>query len=68
MMDEVLDILTGLFLMIMGIKLFKNPKIYSSAYQYTWDTTGYNIPLGLVLIGFGLYLIWSTYKKWRGNR
>lgn len=67
-MDELFTVLIGLWLIIVGIKLFSNPKIYSSVYQYTWDTNGYNIPVGLVLIGFGLYLIWSTYKKWRGNR
>jgi|GEM_PF-6601173 len=68
MEDELMKALLGIILIFGGAGVIKDPKIYSSVYQYTWDTTGYNIPLGLVLIGFGLYLIWSTYKKWSGNR
>jgi hypothetical protein len=53
-------VLLGGLLVFLGIKIIRDPKLYSAIYQYTIDFTGYNIPLGIFIILVGIGFIWTS--------
>jgi len=56
-------ILSGILLIIGGISIIVNPAFYHQIYQFYFDYRGYNIPLGIFMIGVGVLLLWTTLRK-----
>jgi len=56
-------ILSGILLIIGGISVIVNPAFYHRIYQFYFDYTGYNIPLGIFMIGVGVLLLCTTLKE-----
>ena len=53
----------GITLIIMGLLLICNPKFYHHIYEFYFDFTGYNIPLGIAMIILGVAFIWTEVKN-----
>ncbi len=62
-MDKIGPTLAGIALIFLGIGVTLNPKSYGPIYRYLVDYTGYNIPLGIFVIGVGMLLLWTTFRK-----
>lgn len=59
--EKIFYILGGLIIIAFGIFIIIHPKIYE--YGQAVDLTGYNIPLGILIIIMGAYLIWIQFKQ-----
>ena len=46
-----------------GIRIFVNPTFCWNKYSYCADTSGYNIPLGLVMITIGIISVLTKFKS-----
>lgn len=66
-MDKIGPTLAGIALILFGISVILNPTSYGPIYRYLVDYTGYNIPLGVFIIGVGVLLLWTTLKKKKGS-
>ena len=49
--------------LLLGILVFLDSKIHSVAFQYTWDISPLNIPLGLALMAGGGYVLWLALRR-----
>jgi uncharacterized membrane protein HdeD (DUF308 family) len=58
-----MDVFAGCFSILVGVMICLQPMLYSQRYGHTLDFTGYNIPLGTLLIIFGILAIWSEVRK-----
>jgi len=59
---EIGPFIAGVFAFIEGVRIILNPEVYNWVYRYTWDLTGYNIPIGTAIAAAGAWLIWSAFK------
>ena len=62
-MDRLGYIFLGLLLIYLGFEITLDPKVYNPIYDYHFDFTGYNIPLGIAMIILGVAFIWTEVKK-----
>ena len=62
-MDRIIFVLIGFIMVILGLGILFEPRFYSFRYNYHFDLTGYNIPLGIFIIVVGILFIWRTLKK-----
>ncbi len=62
-MNTIGIIVFGLLLIYFGIEISIDPKVYSPIYDFQFDFTGYNIPLGIAMIVLGVAFIWTEVKK-----
>ena len=62
-MERIMFILLGGSLFILGFAIVVNPRFYDFIYNYYFDFTGYNIPLGIFIIVVGILFIWTSLKK-----
>jgi len=53
----------GFILIAWGITICFIPVYSSSRFNMTFNFTGFNIPLGLIIAVIGTFFVWSTYKK-----
>lgn len=61
-MDKFFQTLLGIWLIIWGVIIIRDPKFNSARFYYI-DFTGYNVPLGIFLIVIGMSFIWLILKK-----
>jgi len=55
--------LLGCILIVWGICICFIPIYFSSRFGVTFNFTGFNIPLGLVIAALGAFIVWSTFSK-----
>lgn len=55
---DIQPFIAGVVVLIEGIHIVFNPNVYSPIHKYTWDLTGFNVPLGIA----GAWLIWNAFK------
>lgn len=56
-------ILFAILIILIGIDICYNPILYSGRTGMTYDFTGINIPVGLILIAWGVSILWGYSKK-----
>jgi len=56
--------IAGIALLILGIRIMYDPRIYNYVYRHEFDLSGFNIPLGIAIIVTGLLFLWWSF---RGN-
>lgn len=56
-------VVIGFMLILLGLEIISNPKIYSAKYGLTLDLTGFNIIAGGLLIIYAILNIWTAAKK-----
>jgi hypothetical protein len=62
-MNKFVFIFLGIVWGLFGILIIIDPKFYSWRYNYYFDFTGYNIPLGIFMIVVGGLFIWTSLRK-----
>ena len=53
----------GITLILMGIFIIIKPQFYHHIFEFQFDFTGYNIPLGIAMIVLGVAFIWTEVKN-----
>ena len=68
-MTRIINILLGIGLVFHGISILDNPVWNSDKLGYRVDITGYNIPIGIILILLGLYTLYKMLMapRYTGN-
>jgi hypothetical protein len=61
--EKIGPVLLGAILVVLGIGIIKKPRFYSYKFDYNFDFTGYNIPLGIFMIVIGGMFIWTSLRK-----
>jgi hypothetical protein len=62
--DISLPIIVGIAFLFFGIQIFIEPKFISGKYpEICCDFTGFNKPLGILIIMAGLILFWTILRK-----
>jgi hypothetical protein len=56
-------LIAGCFSILVGVMISFQPVLYSQRLGHTFDFTGYNIPLGALLIIFGILASWFEIRK-----
>jgi hypothetical protein len=59
--------LLGVVLIVLGVGIIIEPRYQHVTSGYYFDFTGYNIPLGIFIIGVGIFLLWTTLKINKGK-
>ncbi len=60
---SIQPLILGVALLLLGIRIILKPELYNPVYRITWDTTGFNIPLGLVIAVIGVLFIRSAFIR-----
>jgi uncharacterized membrane protein HdeD (DUF308 family) len=63
--EQIVFLLLGILLVIGGGQILFDPTKNSFFYSFTFDYSGYNIPLGLFLIAVGLVCLYTSIVNLR---
>ncbi len=58
----------GCILVFWGISICLDPVHKSSRFGVTFDYTGVNIPLGIIIVALGGFFVWSSFRKRKTKR
>jgi hypothetical protein len=62
-LNMIFNLLFGAICVILGVKIIWKPVYYNKRLERVIDVSGYNIPLGCVMIIFGILFIYLQVRQ-----